>query len=63
MVIAAIGKQALGASSRPARLAGDRADTVDQRQELGDIVAIAAGQGDRERDPARVGDQMVLWVL
>jgi hypothetical protein len=60
VVLAAVGKDPLSALAGTTRLAGDGADTVDQRQELGDIVAVPAGQGDRERYPARVGDQVVL---
>jgi hypothetical protein len=60
MVIAPVGEQPLGASSRTPRPAGDRADTIDQRQQLGDVVAVPAGQADRERNAAGVGDQMVL---
>jgi hypothetical protein len=30
------------------------------RDELGDVVAVAAGEGERERDAVRVGDQVVL---
>jgi hypothetical protein len=60
MVIASIGEQPLGASSRTPRPAGDWADTIDQGQQLGDVVAVPAGQADRERNAVRVGDQMVL---
>jgi hypothetical protein len=37
-----------------------RTDGIHERQELSDIVAMAAGQADRERNPVSVGDQMVL---
>jgi hypothetical protein len=60
VVIATVGEQPLGAPSRTPGLAGDRADPVDQWQQLGDVVAMPAGQGDRERNPARVGDQVML---
>jgi hypothetical protein len=60
VVIAAVGQQALGALTWTPKLAGDRADSVDQRQQLGDVVAVPAGQADRKRNPAGVGDQMVL---
>jgi hypothetical protein len=33
---------------------------LDQRQQLGDIVAVPAGQRDREWDAARIDQQMVL---
>jgi hypothetical protein len=60
MVIATIGEEPLGTSSRTSGLAGDWADAVDQRQQLGDVVAVSAGQADRKRNAVRVGDQMVL---
>jgi hypothetical protein len=60
MVIATVGEHSLGTSSRTPGLAGDRADAVDQRQQLGDVVTMPAGQADRERNAVRVGDQMVL---
>jgi hypothetical protein len=44
VVIAAVGDQAVGALAWPPGLAADRADTVDQRQQLGDVVSVAAGQ-------------------
>jgi hypothetical protein len=46
--------------ARTAEPAGDRHDAVDQGQKLGDVVAVAGCQGDRQRQPATVGQQMVL---
>jgi hypothetical protein len=60
VVVTAVGEQPLGTPSRAPSLAGDGADAVDQRQQLGDVVAVPAGQADRQRNPARVGDQVVL---
>lgn len=60
VVIAPVGKQPVGALAGTSDLAGDRDDAIDQRQELGDVVAIAAGQGDRQRQPAGIGQQVVL---
>jgi len=48
-VIASVCEQPIGAAARTADLAGYGYDTVDQGQELGDVVAIPAGQGDRQR--------------
>lgn len=59
-VIAAIGEQAVRTSPRPAAPPGYRPEAVDQRQKLGDVVAIAAGQRDRERDAVGVGQQVML---
>lgn len=60
VVIAPVGEQPVGTPARAADLAGDRDDAVDQGQELGDVVAITAGQGDRQRQPAGVCQQVVL---
>jgi hypothetical protein len=59
-VVAAVGQQYRGTPPRPAPPAGHRPDGVDQRQQLGDVVGVAAGQRDRERDPAGVADEVVL---
>ena len=40
VVIAAVGDELLGALARPARLAADRADAVDQGQQLSDVVRL-----------------------
>lgn len=42
VVIAPIGEQPVGASPL-----GERREAIDQGQELGDVVAVPAGQGDR----------------
>jgi hypothetical protein len=60
VVIAAVSEQPVGLGAGPADLARDRADRVQQRYELGDVVAVAAGQADRQRDAAGVDDQVVL---
>jgi hypothetical protein len=60
VVIAPVGEQLIGALTGTADLAGDRHDAVNQGQQLGDVVAIAAGQCDRQRQPAAVGQQVVL---
>jgi hypothetical protein len=60
VVIAPVGEQAIGSLAWPADLAGHRADSIHQGQQLGDVVAVAAGQGDRQRHPGGIGDQVVL---
>lgn len=60
VVIAAVGDQLARSAARPATAAADRGDGVDQRNELRDVVAIAAGQRDRQRDAAGLADQVVL---
>jgi hypothetical protein len=52
VVVAAVGVHRLRAPSRPAALAADRRDGLDQRDQLGDVVAVAAGEGGGERNAA-----------
>ena len=60
VVVAAVGEQLPRSPAGSPAPAPDRRDGIDQRDELGDVVAVAAGQADRERDPAGVADQVVL---
>ena len=62
VVIATVGEQAIGLSAGSADLAPDRAggQVVEQRQELGDVVAVTAGQRDGQRDPGRIDQEVVL---
>ena len=62
VVIAAIGDHNVGLLARPADLAGDWSgvEVIEQRQQLGDVVAVAAGQADGQRNAGRVDEQMVL---
>jgi hypothetical protein len=60
VVIAPVSEQPIGALARAAHPAGDRDDAVDQREELGDVVAVPTCEGDRQRQPAGVGQQVVL---
>jgi hypothetical protein len=61
VVVAAVGDGTIGALAGPATAAGHRADAVDERQQLGDVVAVGAGEGDRERDAARVARLRSPW--
>ena len=60
VVVAAVGGDAVGPSTRPADLAAHRRHAVDERHELGDVVAVAAGDRPGERDPAAVYEEVVL---
>jgi hypothetical protein len=60
VVVAAVGDQAVGAHPGPAELAAHRADAVDERQQLGDVVAMPAGEADGQRDAGTVDQQMML---
>jgi hypothetical protein len=62
VVIAAVGDHAVGAKPGAADLAAHRADAVDQGQQLGDVVAVAAGQADGQRDAGRVDEQVARRV-
>jgi hypothetical protein len=60
VVVAAVGEQLPRSAAGSAASSADRRHGVDQREQLGDVVAVAAGEGDRERDAAGVADQVVL---
>ena len=62
MVVAAVGEEPVGFLAWPADLPSDwpPVEVFDQRQQLGDVVAVPAGQADRQRDAAGVDEQMVL---
>ena len=60
VVVAAVGGHALRPSPWPADLAPHRRDTVDERNQLGDVVAVAARERPGERDPGRVDQEVVL---
>jgi hypothetical protein len=60
MVVAAVREHLDRPPPGPAAAAGHRRDRLDQRDELGDVVAVAAGQRDRQRDTLAVGDHGML---
>lgn len=62
VVVAAVGEQSVWLLPWPARLARHRpgVKVLQQRQQLRDVVAIAAGQADRQRDAAGVDEEVVL---
>jgi hypothetical protein len=60
MVIAAVGNDAIGSVARAASAAANRWDSIDERQQLGDVVAIAARQRPRQRHAAAVGQEVML---
>jgi hypothetical protein len=62
VVIATISENAVRLLAWPTLLAGHRScvEVFQQWDQLGDVVAVPAGQADRERDAARVDQQMVL---
>lgn len=62
VVIATVGQDTVGLLTWPADLPGHgpAVEIFDQRDQLGDVIAVPASQPDGERDAARVDEQMVL---
>ena len=60
VVLAAVCAEPFGSATRPAWLAAHRGDTVDERDQLGAVVAVAAGERPGERDPRRVDEKVML---
>ena len=59
-VVAAIGDELVGATARPADSAAHVRHLVDQREQLGNVVAVAAGEREGERETALIDDQVVF---
>jgi hypothetical protein len=61
VVIATVGEETVRLLAWPADLAGDgpAVEVFDQRDQLGDVVAVPAGQSDREWDAASVDEEVV----
>jgi hypothetical protein len=60
VVVGAVAGDAVGPSAGPADLAAYRRDAVEERDQLGAVVAVAAGERPRERDPAALDEEVVL---
>ena len=60
VVVAAIGVDLLRAPARSTALAPDRRHRLDQRDQLGHVVAVAAGERGGQRDAVGLDDDMVL---
>ena len=62
VVIAAVGKDQIGFLAGPADLSTHRAggEGIKERHQLGDVVAVAAGERHRQRDPRGVDQKVVL---
>lgn len=62
VVIATISENTVGLLAWPADLPGHgpSVEVFDQREQLGHVVAVAAGQRDREWDAVRVYEEVVL---
>ena len=60
VVVAAVGEQTVGPSARPADATTHGRHPVDQRDELRDVVAVAAGERPGQRDATAVYEEVVL---
>lgn len=60
VVVAAVSEQALGAVTRTAGNACRGRDPVEQRDQLGDVVAVPARERVGEREPGCVDEDVVL---
>lgn len=63
VVVAAVGEHALRPSARASDSAAHWRHSLDQRDELGYVVAVAAGERPGERDPGCVDQEMVLGAV
>lgn len=60
VVVAAVGHNLVGSAARPTDAAANRWYELDERDQLGYVMAVTAGQRPRERRPAAVGQEVVL---
>jgi hypothetical protein len=60
VVVAPVGQKLAGASSRSADAAAHRRHAVEEFEQLGDVVAVAARQRPCERQPTAVYEQVVF---
>lgn len=60
VVVAAVGDDAVGSLAGPADGAAHGRHLVGQRDQLGDVVAVAARDREGERDPCGVDQEMML---
>jgi hypothetical protein len=60
VVVAAVGDQLVRAAAWSTAPAADRRHALDEREQLGDVVAVAAAQRPGEREPAGIDEEVVL---
>jgi hypothetical protein len=60
VVVAAVADHAVGAATRPAWPSANRGHCVQEGDQLGDVVAVAAGDRPGERDARRVYEKVML---
>src|SRR5713226_2123155 len=59
-IVSTVSLHQLGLSPRSTALASNGRDGLNQRQQLGHVVAIGLGQNDRERNALRVDEEVML---
>jgi len=63
VVVGTVGGDPLWPPTRPTDAATDRRDAIQGRDQLGDVVAVAARERPGERDPRRIDEEMVLGAV
>ena len=63
VVVAAVGADAIGSAAWPADLASDRRHPVDERDQLGAVMAVPAGERPGKRDPGGIDEEMMLGAV
>jgi hypothetical protein len=63
VVVAAVGDELVGTKAGPADNTAHGRDPLDQGDELGDVVAVAAGHCPGKRDPGRVYEKVMLGAV
>ena len=59
-IVSSVTLDEAGFAQRPTGTAAYRRNGVDQRQQLGDVVAVGAGEQGRQRDPACLGENVMF---
>ena len=63
VVVGPIAGEPVGSPARPADLAAHRRHAVEERDQLGAVVAVAAGERPGERDPTALDEEVVLRAV
>ena len=63
VVVGAVGADFVGSPARSADAAPDRRHPIDERDQLGDVVAVAAREPPGKRDPGRIDQEVVLRAV
>jgi hypothetical protein len=63
VVVRAVGCDAVWPSTRTTDPATYRRDAINERDQLGDVVAVATRERPGERDPRRIDEEVVLGAV